>query len=76
MSRRAASVLRHLPGLLDYLRGSVRLAALIRPVRGIRPGGTALTRFGFTGDDVVERALAVLHREHVDKARMLRTLSA
>jgi hypothetical protein len=25
---------------------------------------------------VVERALAVLHREHIEKARMLRNLSA
>jgi transketolase len=40
------------------------------------PGGTALTRFGFTEDNVVERALAVLHREHIEKARMLRNLSA
>jgi transketolase len=40
------------------------------------PGGTALIRFGFTEDNVVERALAVLHREHVEKARMLRNLSA
>jgi transketolase len=40
------------------------------------PGGTALIKFGFTEDNVVERALAVLHREHVEKARMLRNLSA
>jgi transketolase len=39
-------------------------------------GGTALIKFGFTEDNVVERALAVLHREHVEKARMLRNLSA
>jgi hypothetical protein len=31
---------------------------------------------GFTEDNVVERALAVLHREHIEKARMLRNLSA
>jgi transketolase len=40
------------------------------------PGGTALSKFGFTEDNVVERALAVLHREHIEKARMLRNLSA
>jgi transketolase len=40
------------------------------------PGGTAMIKFGFTEDNVVERALAVLHREHVQKARMLRNLSA
>ena len=40
------------------------------------PGGTALIKFGFTEDNVVERALAVLHRESVEKARMLRNLSA
>jgi transketolase len=40
------------------------------------PGGTALIKFGFTEDNVVERALAVLHREHIEKARMLRNLSA
>jgi transketolase len=40
------------------------------------PGGTLMTKFGFTEDDVVERALAVLHREHIEKARMLRNLSA
>jgi transketolase len=40
------------------------------------PGGTALIKFGLTEDNVVERALAVLHREHVEKARMLRNLSA
>jgi transketolase len=40
------------------------------------PGGTALIRFGFTEDNVVERALAVLHRESIEKARMLRNLSA
>ena len=39
-------------------------------------GGTALIRFGFTEDNVVERALPVLHREHIQKARMLRDLSA
>ena len=40
------------------------------------PGGTLLANFGFTEDNVVERALAVLHREHIEKARMLRNLSA
>ena len=40
------------------------------------PGGTALIRYGFTEDNVVERALAVLHRTHIEKARMLRNLSA
>jgi transketolase len=40
------------------------------------PGGTALIKLGFTEDNVVERALAVLHREHIEKARMLRNLSA
>jgi transketolase len=40
------------------------------------PGGQLLQRFGFTPDNVVEQALAVLHREHVEKARMLRNLSA
>jgi transketolase len=40
------------------------------------PGGTLLAKFGFTEDNVVERALAVLHREHIEKARMLRNLSA
>ncbi len=40
------------------------------------PGGTALIKFGFTEVNVVERALAVLHREHIEKARMLRNLSA
>jgi transketolase len=40
------------------------------------PGGTALSKFGFTEDNVVERALSVLHREHIQKARMLRDLSA
>jgi transketolase len=40
------------------------------------PGGTLLARFGFTEDNVVEQALAVLHREHIEKARMLRNLSA
>ena len=39
-------------------------------------GGQLLQRFGFTPDNVVEQALAVLHREHVEKARMLRNLSA
>jgi transketolase len=39
-------------------------------------GGTALVKFGFTEDNVVEHALAVLHRTHIDKARMLRNLSA
>jgi transketolase len=40
------------------------------------PGGQLLQRFGFTPDNVVEHALAVLHREHIEKARMLRNLSA
>jgi transketolase len=40
------------------------------------PGGTALSKFGFTEDNVVDQALAVLHREHIEKARMLRNLSA
>jgi transketolase len=40
------------------------------------PGGQLLERFGFTPDNVVEHALAVLHREHIEKARMLRNLSA
>ena len=40
------------------------------------PGGTLLAKFGFTEDNLVERALAVLHREHIEKARMLRNLSA
>jgi transketolase len=40
------------------------------------PGGTALIKLGFTEDNVVERALAVLHREHIEKARMLRNLSS
>jgi transketolase len=40
------------------------------------PGGTLLANSGFTEDNVVERALAVLHREHIEKARMLRNLSA
>jgi transketolase len=40
------------------------------------PGGQLLQRFGFTPDNVVEQALAVLHREHAQKARMLRNLSA
>jgi transketolase len=40
------------------------------------PGGQLLQRFGFTPDNVVEQALGVLHREHVEKARMLRNLSA
>jgi transketolase len=40
------------------------------------PGGTLMAKFGFTEDNVVERALAVLHREHIEKARMLRDLSA
>jgi transketolase len=39
-------------------------------------GGQLLERFGFTPDNVVEHALAVLHREHIEKARMLRNLSA
>jgi transketolase len=39
-------------------------------------GGQLLQKFGFTPDNVVEHALAVLHREHVEKARMLRNLSA
>ncbi|HEY6591917.1 MAG TPA: transketolase [Actinomycetota bacterium] len=39
-------------------------------------GGQLLQRFGFTPDNVVEQALGVLHREHVEKARMLRNLSA
>jgi transketolase len=40
------------------------------------PGGTLLDKFGFTPDNVADRALAVLHREHIEKARMLRNLSA
>jgi transketolase len=40
------------------------------------PGGTALIKLGFTEDNVVERALAVLHRERIEKARMLRNLSS
>jgi transketolase len=40
------------------------------------PGGQLLAKFGFTPDNVVEHALAVLHREHIEKARMLRNLSA
>jgi transketolase len=40
------------------------------------PGGQLLQRFGFTPDNVVEHALSVLHREHIEKARMLRNLSA
>jgi transketolase len=40
------------------------------------PGGTVLMKFGFTQDNVVARALAVLQREHIEKARMLRDLSA
>ena len=40
------------------------------------PGGIVLNKFGFTQDNVVERALAVLHRESIHKARMLRDLSA
>jgi transketolase len=40
------------------------------------PGGIVLKKFGFTEDNVVERALAVLHRESIQKARMLRDLSA
>jgi transketolase len=39
-------------------------------------GGQLLQKFGFTPDNVVEHALAVLHREHIEKARMLRNLSA
>jgi transketolase len=39
-------------------------------------GGQLLAKFGFTPDNVVEHALAVLHREHIEKARMLRNLSA
>ena len=40
------------------------------------PGGIVLSKFGFTPDNVVDRALAVLHRESIHKARMLRDLSA
>jgi transketolase len=40
------------------------------------PGGQLLQKFGFTPDVVVDHALAVLHREHIEKARMLRNLSA
>ena len=40
------------------------------------PGGTLLAKFGFTQDNLVDQALAVLGREHIDKARMLRNLSA
>ena len=49
--------------------------------RGLRslcasaPGGTVLNNFGFNADNVVERALAVLHRESIQKARMQRNLS-
>jgi transketolase len=39
-------------------------------------GGQLLQKFGFTPDNVVEHALAVLHREHIEKARMLRNLSS
>ena len=61
------------------------MAEVGRPLGGVvgidrfgasAPGGTALIKFGFTEDNVVERALAVLHREHIEKARMLRNLSA
>ncbi len=40
------------------------------------PGGLLLAKFGFTPDNVVDRALEVLHRHHIAKVRMLRNLSA